>query len=38
MTREELTKEIAKRLNNEELEKFRFKKQNFESVELKKVI
>ena len=36
--RESVEERIAKRLNNEELEKFRFKKQNFESVELKKVI
>ncbi len=31
-----LKKELLKRLNNEELEKFRFQKQNFESLELEK--
>ena len=34
--RESVEERIAKRLNNEELEKFRFQKQNFESLELEK--
>ena len=34
--REIVEERIAKRLNNEELEKFRFQKQNFESLELEK--
>ena len=34
--REDVEERIAKRLNNEELEKFRFQKQNFESLELEK--
>lgn len=34
--REDVKERIAKRLNSEELEKFRFQKQNFESLELEK--
>lgn len=34
--RESVEERISKRLNNEELEKFRFQKQNFESLELEK--
>ena len=34
--REDVEKRIAKRLNNEELEKFRFQRQNFENLELEK--
>ena len=34
--REDVEKRIAKRLNDEEREKFRFQKQNFESLELGK--
>ena len=34
--RENVEGRIAKRLNNEELEKFRFQKQNFESLELER--
>ena len=34
--RESVEERITKRLNNEELEKFRFQKQNFESLELEK--
>ena len=34
--REDVEKRIAKRLNDEEREKFRFQKQNFESLELEK--
>ena len=34
--RESVEERIAKRLNNEELEKFRFQKQNFKSLELEK--
>lgn len=33
---EDVKERISKRLNNEELEKFRFQKQNFESLELEK--
>lgn len=35
--RENVEERIAKRLNNEEREKFRFQKQNFESIELEKI-
>ena len=34
--REDVEERIAKRLNDEEREKFRFQKQNFESLELEK--
>ena len=34
--REDVEKRIVKRLNKKELEKFRFQKQNFESLELEK--
>ena len=34
--RESVEERISKRLNNEELEKFRFQNQNFESLELEK--
>ena len=36
--RESVEERIAKRLNDEEREKFRFQKQNFESLELEKII
>lgn len=32
--REDVSKRIEKRLNNEELEKFRFQQQNFETIQL----
>lgn len=34
--RENVEERIAKRLNNEELEKFRFQKQNFENLEIER--
>lgn len=34
--KEDVEERIDKRLNNEEIEKFRFQKQNFESIELEK--
>lgn len=36
--REDVKERIAKRLNDEEREKFRFQKRNFESFELEKII
>ena len=34
--REDVSKRIEKRLNNEELKKFRFQQQNFETIQLEK--